>query len=108
MGTYHGQFTILPEITPNKFMLENHKDKGNEPWEIFANVCREIISEHSGLPMKSNVPIQDRLEYCKLIQMQEAQVEINEKIYKLPQDLITPKLRAKLAKREKVNEKDAG
>ena len=43
------KITIMPEFTPNSFMLEKHADKGDEPWKIFAWCVRDAISKHSGI-----------------------------------------------------------
>ena len=43
------KITILPDFTPNSWMLEKHADKGNEPWEIYAWCVREVISKYSGI-----------------------------------------------------------
>ena len=45
-------FTVMPEFTPNSFMLDKHSRsaKGKENWEVFANCVRDAMSKHSGLP----------------------------------------------------------
>ena len=49
MGT-SASITFLPPFTPTPKMLELHKDKGKEPWEIYAWCVRDAISKHSGIP----------------------------------------------------------
>ena len=44
-----GQITIMPEFTPNPYMLEKHADKGKEPWEIYAWCVRDAIAKHAGI-----------------------------------------------------------
>ena len=39
----------MPEFTPNEHMLELHKDKGKEPWEIYAWCVQDIIAKKGGL-----------------------------------------------------------
>ena len=41
--------TIMPDFTPNTWMLENHADKGKDPWQIYAWCVRDAMSKHSGL-----------------------------------------------------------
>ena len=38
---------LLP-FTPTKKMLEMHKDKGEEDWEIYAECLREAMAKQSG------------------------------------------------------------
>jgi len=40
-----GNIKIMPEFTPNAYMLEKHADKGVEPWEIYAWCIRDIIAK---------------------------------------------------------------
>ena len=36
--------SILPIFTPNDFMLEQHADKGEQDWEIYAWCVRDVIA----------------------------------------------------------------
>ena len=48
----HRMFHIeMPVIKPTEFMFKNYKNFGKEKWEIYAEVCRRIMSEVGGLKM---------------------------------------------------------
>ena len=40
-----GRIKIMPDFTPNAYMLEKHSDKGKEPWEIYAWCVRDAIAK---------------------------------------------------------------
>ena len=45
----HLKINIMPEFTPNEWMLNNHrKDENMEDWEVYAQCVREAISQQSG------------------------------------------------------------
>jgi lysophosphatidylcholine acyltransferase/lyso-PAF acetyltransferase len=52
----------LPVIKPTEYMFEHYSDLGNEKWEIFAEVTRNIMCEISGLK-KSNRTFRDSKYY---------------------------------------------
>jgi len=35
---------ILPPMMPNEYLFNEHKDKGEEKWEIFAWAVRDAMS----------------------------------------------------------------
>ena len=35
----------LPVFQPNEYMFEQHKDKGQERWEIFAWATRDLMAK---------------------------------------------------------------
>ena len=39
----------LPTFEPTAWMYENHKDKGKEDWEIYAQCVREAMAKAGGL-----------------------------------------------------------
>lgn len=39
----------LPEVYPTEFMFQREEAKGLEPWEAYANVCREIMCKAGNL-----------------------------------------------------------
>ena len=55
--------TLMPEFTPNTFMLEKHADKGKEPWEIYAWCVRDLISKTSGLPKNDKCSFRYKKHY---------------------------------------------
>jgi hypothetical protein len=44
-GTFHVDVNILPAFKPNEHLMEVHKDKGAEQWEIFAWAIRDVMSK---------------------------------------------------------------
>jgi 1-acyl-sn-glycerol-3-phosphate acyltransferase len=42
-GFYNFEVTVLPDFTPNEFLFEQHADKGQERWEIYAWAVRDAI-----------------------------------------------------------------
>jgi len=36
---------ILPPLMPNEYLFNEHKDKGNEKWEILAWAVRDAMSQ---------------------------------------------------------------
>ena len=56
----------LPVIYPTEYMYENYKNYGNEKWEIFAEVCREIMCE-IGEFKKSDKSFRDKKVYMNAL-----------------------------------------
>ena len=54
----------LPVIKPTEYMWKNYSDLGNEKWEIFAEVTRNIMCEIGGLK-QSNRTFRDSKYYEK-------------------------------------------
>ena len=73
--------TILPEFTPNEHMLELHKDKGKEPWEIYAWCVQDLISKVGGFKKAEYVSVKDKLRYGDLYEKKVDKVEFNGKVY---------------------------
>lgn len=42
-GLFTFEVTVLPDFTPNEFLFEQHAEKGQERWEIYAWAVRDII-----------------------------------------------------------------
>ena len=40
-----GRIKIMPDFTPNAYMLEKHSDKGDEPWKIYAWCVRDAMAK---------------------------------------------------------------
>ena len=51
---------MLPPFTPTKKMLEMHKDKGDEDWEIYAECLREAMAKQSGFKI-CNQPLREKI-----------------------------------------------
>ena len=75
--------TLMPEFTPNTFMLEKHADKGKEPWEIYAWCVRDLISKTSGLPKNDNVSMRQKKIYNDYVQCKTDYIEIDGKKFGL-------------------------
>ena len=56
----------LPVFEPNDYFFQNHQKEGEEKWQTFARVIRDIMSEVSGLE-KSDLSIEDKFAYKKLL-----------------------------------------
>lgn len=56
----------LPVFEPNDYFFENHQKQGEEKWQTYARVIRDIMAEHGNLE-KSNQSIEDKFEYKKLL-----------------------------------------
>ena len=56
----------LPTFKPNEYFFKNHQREGEEKWETYMRVIRDIMSEASGLP-KSDLSIDDKFEYKELL-----------------------------------------
>ena len=50
---------MLPVFQPNEWFFSNHKKDGEERWETYMRVMRDIVSEHSGKPL-SNQRMEDK------------------------------------------------
>ena len=56
----------LPVFRPNDYFFEHHQREGEEKWETYARVIRDIMSEVSGLP-KIEQSIEDKFAYKDLL-----------------------------------------
>jgi hypothetical protein len=45
------QVKQLPNFLPNEFFFKNHQKDGEEKWETFARVIRQIMSDESNLKL---------------------------------------------------------
>lgn len=55
-------FHELPPFIPNEYLFENHKDKGADKWEIYAETIREIMTDVGKVPM-CNMPYREKTRY---------------------------------------------
>ena len=60
--TYGCTVTILPPFLPNKYLLDRHKEKGKENWEIFAWAVRDIMAR-VGQFDKNEQHLEDKMMY---------------------------------------------
>ena len=66
----------MPPFMPNDKMLEIHKDKGDQDWEIYAWCVRDAIAKASGLP-KSDGSLREKREFESLYNGKKAAIEID-------------------------------
>lgn len=53
--TYHVDINILPPFKPNQNLLDVHKDKGTEDWEIFAWAVRDVMSKFGDFKLSTQM-----------------------------------------------------
>jgi len=58
--------TGLPTFEPNEYFWKNHMQEGEEKWQTYMRVIRDIMSEVSGLPKCDTLSYEDKCAY-KLI-----------------------------------------
>jgi hypothetical protein len=66
-GGYKVTVNVLPDFTPNEYMFETHKDKGEERWEIYAWAIRDLLCQ-TGKFEECNEPVRTKLQYEKYMQ----------------------------------------
>jgi hypothetical protein len=54
-GTFHVDINVLPPFKPNQNLLEVHKDKGTEDWEIFAWAVRDVMSKFGNMKLSTQL-----------------------------------------------------
>ena len=55
---------VLPTFEPNEYFFKHHQREGEEEWECYARVIRQIIAKYSGLKL-SDKTVFDKFEYKK-------------------------------------------
>ena len=60
----------MPIFRPNDFFFANHQREGEEKWQTFARVVRDVMHEGSGYKVQiarhedgSEIDIREKLEY---------------------------------------------
>jgi hypothetical protein len=66
-GGYKVTVNVLPDFTPNEYLFETHKDKGQERWEIYAWAIRDIMCQ-TGKFEQCNEPVRTKLQYENYMQ----------------------------------------
>jgi len=46
-------YTELPVFKPNDYLFKHHQKEGEEQWETFARVVREVMAKHGGLKLSN-------------------------------------------------------
>ena len=81
------KISIMPDFTPNPWMLEKYADKGNEPWEIYAWCVRDAMSKHSGIKvLDEKLELKDKKAFDSLMNGESNKVEINGQIWQYDDD----------------------
>ena len=62
----------MPIFRPNDFFWKNHQREGEEKWETYSRVIRDIISEGGDIPIAkhedgSEIDIREKNEYKNLL-----------------------------------------
>lgn len=72
------KINIMPDFVPTPWMLENHDDKGSEPWSIYAWCVRDAISKHSGIKtLDEKLSLKDKKAFESLMNGHSDRVEVN-------------------------------
>mmetsp|Transcript_19140 Transcript_19140/g.32628 ORF Transcript_19140/g.32628 Transcript_19140/m.32628 type:complete len:111 (-) Transcript_19140:119-451(-) len=56
----------MPIFRPNDFFWRNHQQEGEEKWETYLRVIRQLMSEVSDLPLREQ-HIEEKFEYKKIL-----------------------------------------
>lgn len=56
----------LPVFKPNEYFFQHHQKPGEQKWETFRRVMREIMAEHGGYKL-TNITIEDKFKYRSII-----------------------------------------
>lgn len=56
----------MPIFRPNQYLWDHHQREGEEKWETYMRVVRQLMSETSGLPLAEQ-SIEDKFECKKLL-----------------------------------------
>ena len=62
----------MPIFRPNEYFWEHHQKEGEEKWQTYARVIRDIISENSGIPIAKHkdgteIDIREKQEYKDIL-----------------------------------------
>ena len=80
---YNLEIQVLPEFTPNEWMLNNHKDKGDKDWMIFAECVRLAMARQGGLYV-SHRPIREMLAWEKFMKGHSNTITLDGKTFVYP------------------------
>ena len=54
---------IMPVFRPTQWMIDNHKEKGEKEWEIYAECVRDAMCKAGGFPRFKDQPLKDKRAY---------------------------------------------
>ena len=56
----------LPVFEPNEYFFKNHQKEGEEKWECYARIMRDIMAKEGNLKL-SNKSIEDKYKFKDII-----------------------------------------
>ena len=59
-------YTEMPVFKPNDYFFKHHQKEGEEQWETFARVLRDIMAKTGNLKI-SELSIEDKFKYKELL-----------------------------------------
>ena len=59
------ELTEMPVFEPNEYFWQNHLQPGEEKWQAYARVVRDIMADQGGLE-KLETTMEDKFEYKAL------------------------------------------
>ena len=99
------EMTEMPVFEPNEYFWEHHLQPGEEKWQAYARVVRDIMADQGGLE-KFDSTVEDKLEYKTLFKGKKprpAKVDVE----KTPDDKdVKPVSESKLELNEKKKSDD--
>jgi len=65
---FYGELTIseMPVFMPNEYFFKHHSREGEEKWETYARVMRDLMALESGLEI-SELAIEEKYKYKELL-----------------------------------------
>ena len=72
---------IMPIFVPNDYMLENHTDKGEEDWEIYAWCVRDAISKAGDFKKVEFYNFQDRRNFYHFMNLRLDEIVIGDRSF---------------------------
>ena len=81
LSCYNLELTIMPEFTPTEWMLEQHRDKSEHDWEVYAECVREAMSRFGGVEL-CNRSNREKLDYEYFMCGQTDEVTIDGRLFK--------------------------
>ena len=60
----------LPIFRPNEYFFKTHMREGEEKWQKYARVIRDLIAEHGNYEL-ANLEIEDKFEYKNVLYLEK-------------------------------------
>lgn len=65
------RYIDLPVIVPNDYMFETYKHLGKDKTDVYTEVCRNIMSEISGLKLNNDMDFSKKMNYLSILKGKE-------------------------------------